>query len=27
MAGLTIQNVQKSFGQTHILKGINLVIP
>jgi multiple sugar transport system ATP-binding protein len=26
MAGLTIQNVQKSFGQTHILKGINLEI-
>ncbi len=27
MAGLTINNVQKSFGQTHILKGINLEIP
>lgn len=26
MAGLTIQNVQKSFGQTHILKGIDLEI-
>lgn len=27
MAGLSIQNVQKSFGQTHILKGIDLEIP
>ncbi len=26
MAGLSIQNVQKSFGQTHILKGIDLEI-
>jgi multiple sugar transport system ATP-binding protein len=27
MAGLSIQNVEKSFGQTHILKGIDLEIP
>lgn len=26
MAGLSIQNVQKSFGETHILKGIDLEI-
>ncbi|MEJ2042127.1 MAG: sn-glycerol-3-phosphate ABC transporter ATP-binding protein UgpC [Reinekea sp.] len=26
MAGLSIQNVEKSFGQTHILKGIDLEI-
>ncbi len=27
MSGLSIQNVKKSFGQTHILKGIDLEIP
>lgn len=27
MAGLLIDNVEKSFGQTHILKGIDLEIP